>query len=96
MCAVSDWASAAKASAGVRAAARLYISQPSLSHQIRKLEEALGTPLFVRSSRRVQLTAAGRTLAHEVPAALTDLDQRGQANPADATRESPTPMSSMD
>ncbi|GAA0222126.1 LysR family transcriptional regulator [Cryptosporangium japonicum] len=58
-----------------RAAARLYISQPSLSHQIRKLEETLGTPLFVRSSRRVQLTAAGRTLAQEAPAALTALER---------------------
>ncbi len=58
-----------------RAAARLYISQPSLSHQIRKLEETLGTPLFVRSSRRVQLTAAGRTLAHEAPAALDALER---------------------
>ncbi|MBO0607836.1 LysR family transcriptional regulator [Myceligenerans salitolerans] len=54
---------------------RLYISQPSLSHQIRKLEETLGTPLFVRSSRRVQLTAAGRTLAQEAPKALTALEQ---------------------
>ena len=57
-----------------RAAARLYLSQPSLSHQIRKLEETLGTPIFVRSSRRVQLTAAGRTLAHEAPAALAALE----------------------
>ncbi|MEV4343305.1 LysR substrate-binding domain-containing protein [Actinoplanes sp. NPDC049596] len=58
-----------------RAAAHLYISQPSLSHQIRKLEESLGTPLFVRSSRRVQLTAAGRILADEAPAALTALER---------------------
>lgn len=58
-----------------RAAARLYISQPSLSHQIRKLEQALGTSLFVRSSRRVQLTAAGRTLLQEAPAALAALDK---------------------
>jgi DNA-binding transcriptional LysR family regulator len=57
-----------------RAAARLYISQPSLSHQIRRFEETLGTPLFVRSSRRVQLTAAGRALALEAPRALAALD----------------------
>lgn len=57
---------------------RLYISQPSLSHQIRKLEETLGTPLFVRSSRRVQLTAAGRTLVQEAPKALTALEQAVQ------------------
>ncbi|MFC7022961.1 LysR substrate-binding domain-containing protein [Promicromonospora thailandica] len=58
-----------------RAAARLYISQPSLSHQIRRFEDALGTPLFVRSSRRVRLTAAGRTLLEEAPAVLTALDR---------------------
>jgi DNA-binding transcriptional LysR family regulator len=61
-----------------RAAMRLYISQPSLSHQIRKLEETLETPLFVRSSRRVQLTAAGRTLAQEAPIALAALEQAVQ------------------
>ncbi|MBL0885271.1 LysR family transcriptional regulator [Myceligenerans sp. I2] len=57
---------------------RLYVSQPSLSQQIRKLEETLGTPLFVRSSRRVQLTAAGRTLLQEAPKALTALEQAVQ------------------
>lgn len=61
-----------------RAATRLYIAQPSLSHQIRKLEEALGTALFVRSSRRVQLTAAGRALAREAPTALAALEQAVQ------------------
>ncbi|MFF2082778.1 LysR substrate-binding domain-containing protein [Nocardia sp. NPDC058176] len=61
-----------------RAASRLYIAQPSLSHQIRKLEESLGTPLFVRSSRRVQLTAAGKTLAREAPVALAALEQAVQ------------------
>jgi DNA-binding transcriptional LysR family regulator len=53
---------------------RLYISQPALSHQIRKLEETLGTPLFVRSSRRVGLTAAGRALLETAPPALAALD----------------------
>ena len=42
-----------------RAAARLHLAQPPLSQQIRKLEEILGTPLFVRTSRSVRLTAAG-------------------------------------
>ncbi|MEV0107652.1 LysR substrate-binding domain-containing protein [Nocardia sp. NPDC050799] len=58
-----------------RAATRLYIAQPSLSHQIRKLEETLRTPLFTRTSRQVQLTAAGRTLAREAPKALAALEQ---------------------
>jgi DNA-binding transcriptional LysR family regulator len=42
-----------------RAAARLYVSQPALSKQIRKLEEQLGEPLFVRDSRHVTLTTRG-------------------------------------
>jgi DNA-binding transcriptional LysR family regulator len=42
-----------------RAARRLNVSQPPLSQQIRQLEEIVGSPLFVRSSRRVQLTSAG-------------------------------------
>lgn len=42
-----------------RAAARLFISQPALSKQIRRLEDALGAPLLVRDSRHVALTARG-------------------------------------
>ncbi len=43
-----------------RAAARLHISQSSLSTQIRQLEEQIGQPLFVRAARSMQLTEAGR------------------------------------
>lgn len=45
-----------------RAASVLGMSQPTLTVQIRQLEEALGTRLFDRNNRRVSLTAAGRDL----------------------------------
>lgn len=48
-----------------RAARRLNIVQSGLSAAIRGLEEDLGGPLFVRSTRRVELTQAGRVLAEE-------------------------------
>ncbi|MFD4407671.1 LysR substrate-binding domain-containing protein [Nocardia sp. NPDC058499] len=85
-----------------RAASRLYIAQPSLSHQIRKLEETLGTPLFVRSSRRVQLTAAGRTLVREAPIALAALEhavrqtQLAGTGVATTIRLGYTPVTSLD
>jgi LysR family transcriptional regulator, hca operon transcriptional activator len=39
---------------------KLYTTQPSLSRQIRDLEEEVGTPLLVRGARGVELTPAGR------------------------------------
>jgi DNA-binding transcriptional LysR family regulator len=42
-----------------RAAERLYRTQPAISLGIRKLEDSLGQPLFVRGSRPVRLTDAG-------------------------------------
>jgi len=42
-----------------RAAAHCHVSQPTLSVGIAKLERTLGSPLFVRSNQRVQLTPAG-------------------------------------
>jgi LysR family hydrogen peroxide-inducible transcriptional activator len=45
-----------------RAAELEGISQPSLSQQIRKLEQTVGAPLFTRLGRRIKLTAAGEAL----------------------------------
>ncbi|GAA4211946.1 LysR family transcriptional regulator [Actinocatenispora rupis] len=48
-----------------RAAARLHVAQSGLSASVRALERELGAPLFVRSTRRVELTEAGRALLAE-------------------------------
>ncbi len=45
-----------------RAAERLHIAQPALSAQIRSLETQLGTELFSRTTRKVDLTPAGELL----------------------------------
>ncbi|MEW6224730.1 MAG: LysR family transcriptional regulator [Chloroflexota bacterium] len=45
-----------------RAAARLFVAQQAVSRDIRQLERRLGTPLFVRTTRRVTLTPDGHRL----------------------------------
>ncbi len=59
-----------------RAARRLSISQPPLSLNIQQLEASVGAQLFERSSRAVQLTAAGQAF---VPAARALLAQAAEA-----------------
>lgn len=49
---------------------RLYTAQPSLSRQLRDLEEEVGTELFKRSARGVQLTPAGRAFLDHARLAL--------------------------
>jgi DNA-binding transcriptional LysR family regulator len=57
-----------------RAAERLFISQPGLSRQIRKLEDSLGYPLFTRNNRTVSLTPAGAYLKTEAAIILQRLE----------------------
>jgi DNA-binding transcriptional LysR family regulator len=54
-----------------RAAQRLHIAQSGLSASIRSLEKELGATLFLRSTRHVQLTAAGQALLVEALRALS-------------------------
>jgi len=67
-----------------KAAARCFVSQPTLSGQIRKLEEELGVTLFERSNRSVQITAVGEEiLGHarqimEQAEAIQQVSQRHQ------------------
>ncbi|MBM9503039.1 LysR family transcriptional regulator [Streptomyces sp. KK5PA1] len=49
----------------VRAASRLYMTQPALSRQVRALEEDLGVVLFVRNRQGTVLTRAGRQLLED-------------------------------
>jgi DNA-binding transcriptional LysR family regulator len=67
-----------------RAAERLRIAAPSLSQQIKSLEASIGTPLFVRDRRHVELTPAGRMLLPDAREIL-DLAARAQRRVAGAT-----------
>ena len=58
-----------------RAAERLHLAQPPLSQQIRKLEELLGYPLFIRTSRSVSLTTAGEALLQRARRTLRNVQR---------------------
>ena len=58
-----------------RAAEQIFIAQPTLSQQIRRLEEIVGTPLLRRRREGLQLTRAGRVLLDGSRAVLAQVDQ---------------------
>ena len=65
----------ADAGSFTRAAERMFIAQPTLSQQIRRLEEIVGAPLIQRRRDGVQLTKAGAVLRDASRAVLSLLDQ---------------------
>lgn len=58
-----------------RAAQASFVSQPTLSTQIRKLEEELGVALVERAPRKVMLTPAGRDIAERARRIIADVEQ---------------------
>ncbi|MDH4060797.1 MAG: LysR substrate-binding domain-containing protein [Aquincola sp.] len=56
------------------AAEEMFLTQPAISRQIKALEEELGAPLFMRGTRRVELTGAGMQLLRGMQPLLQRLD----------------------
>ena len=56
-----------------KAATRLHLTQSALSHQLRDIEEKLGTPLFIRLNKKMLLTQAGERLLNAAPLVLDEL-----------------------
>jgi len=57
-----------------RAAEACFVSQPTLSTQVRKLEEELGVSLVERAPRKVMLTPIGEDIAHRARHVLRDIE----------------------
>lgn len=70
-----------------RAAEELHLTHGAISHQVRALEEELGTPLFVRNGRHVKVTADGLRFARQLAKAFSDIALAADAlRPASASR----------
>jgi LysR family transcriptional regulator, hca operon transcriptional activator len=63
----------------VAAAQKLHTSQPSLSRQIRDLEDEVGAPLLTRRARGIELTAAGRAFLDHARLVLSQVDAAAEA-----------------
>ena len=85
-----------------RAAERVHVTQSTLSHQIRQLEEELGQPLFDRIGKKVVTTEAGELFLGYAARALQEVDhgiamlkpRRGGLSGAGAHRRHRTPSTS--
>ncbi|MGI9239156.1 MAG: LysR substrate-binding domain-containing protein [Verrucomicrobiales bacterium] len=58
-----------------RAAEECFVSQPTLSAQVKKVERSLGVKIFERSSRRVRLTDAGRRIVEQAALVLEEAEK---------------------
>lgn len=74
---IKIFSAAARLSSFARAADELHLTAPAVSMQIKELEEEIGSPLFSRVGRRVELTSAGEyfwVFARKVQSTLTEAE----------------------
>ena len=74
----------------VAAAQRLHTAQPSLSRQIRDLEQEVGAPLLTRGVRGIALTDAGKVFLDHARLALAQVEAAVAAARRAATHAKPT------
>jgi LysR family transcriptional regulator, hca operon transcriptional activator len=74
----------------VAAEKNLHTAQPSLSRQIRDLENEVGVQLMTRNARGIELTAAGKVFLDHARLALIQVDAAGEAARRAATPSKPT------
>ncbi len=65
---------AAKCLSFKHAAAQLFLTPSAVSHQIKQLEEQLGTQLFKRQTRAIELTSAGKQFYHSIHPLISNLE----------------------
>lgn len=81
-----------------RAAEQLHLTQSAVSHQIRRLEELVGRPLFLRTTRSLRLTADGEDflrLAQRILQAQEALARHFRSSPIEGTVRFGVPESFM-
>ncbi|HEU5019184.1 MAG TPA: LysR substrate-binding domain-containing protein [Pseudolabrys sp.] len=69
----------ADAGSFTKAADRLHVTQPTLSHQIKQLEHLVGTVLFERNTKEIELTAAGRMFKPYCERIVKEIEQSALA-----------------
>jgi DNA-binding transcriptional LysR family regulator len=75
-----------------RAAERLYIAQPALSEQIKRLEDDLGVELLHRTTRKVELTAAGEASLARARRILAEAEEARARDAGAAQRAGDAPQ----